>query len=107
MKPLLSVNFLDILGRLLALLSSLKSTALPDNPLNFLLLTVPPLARAPLVLSQGEPNTNIAAHAVDAYNDALHTTVADGLRQGGSWVGVFDTVPVFNVCPLICLFFFN
>jgi hypothetical protein len=91
-------------GRLLSLLSSLKSTGSPDIPLNFLLLTVPPLARAPLVLSQGEPNTNVAAHAVEAYNDALQTIVADGLRKGGSWVGVFPTGPVFDVRSFICPF---
>lgn len=64
---------------------------------NFLVLTVPPIWRAPLFENQGGDTPRQVEDATRMFNDGLKTTVIPALQSLGGYVGLYDTAPVFNV----------
>lgn len=64
---------------------------------NFLVLTVPPISRAPLFEGQGSEVANQVADATKVFNDGLKETVMPSLSSLGGYARLFDTAPVFNV----------
>jgi hypothetical protein len=64
---------------------------------NFLVLTVPPISRAPLFVAQGSEVSKQVADATKVFNDGLKETVMPSLSSLGGYAGLFDTAPVFNV----------
>lgn len=64
---------------------------------NFLVLTVPPISKAPLFESQGSDVAKQVAYATQVFNDGLKETVMPSLSSLGGYARLFDTAPVFNV----------
>ncbi|KAH8089123.1 hypothetical protein HD553DRAFT_339329 [Filobasidium floriforme] len=63
---------------------------------NFLVLTVPPISRAPLFEGQGSEVSKQVADAAKLFNDGLKETVMPSLLSLGGYARLFDTAPVFN-----------
>ena len=63
---------------------------------NFLVLTVPPISRAPLFEGQRSEVSKQVADATKLFNDGLKETVIPSLSSLGGYARLFDTAPVFN-----------
>jgi len=73
------------------------SSLFQQSPPNFLILTVPPICRAPLFVQQGPDVSKQVADATAVFNEGLCKTVVPALQNLGGWVGLYETTQVFNV----------